>query len=326
MNTALPVNVNVVSGTQPPPNTPTVSITNPTNGESLSGTVPVAATASANLAIASVQFFLDGQPLGSPVTSSPYSVSWDTTKAANGTHTLSAQATDSAGDVGTSANVSVTVQNPAPPMECYVMQADQSVHGKGTLTTPAFHTAVAGETLLAFVAADGPASAGSQQVTVSGGGLTWKLVKRENAQFGDSEVWTANAPSVLSSLAVSSKETKGSYTQDLTVIAMEGTTGVGASAAGSGSSGAPNVSLTTTAADSLIFAVGNDWDKAIPRTLPNNWTLLDQWTNTSVGDDYWSQYTSDPIPGAGTSVSVGDTAPTTDRWNLVAVELLDDPS
>lgn len=328
INTAAPVTISVVaSNPPPPPNPPTVSITNPTSNEVVSGTAPVAATASGNVAIASVQFYLDGTPLGSPVTSAPYAVSWNTTTLTSGSsHALSAKATDIDGDVGTSATVTVTVQNPPPPMICFVMQADESVHGKGTVSTPAFHTAAAGETLLAFVAADGPNSAGSQHVTVSSAGLTWTLVKRENAQAGDSEIWQATAASVLPSATVTSTEAKSGYSQDLTVIAMEETDGVGASAAGSGAKGAPTVNLTTTAANSLVFAVGNDWDNATPRTLPSGWTMLDQWTNTSVGDDYWSQYTNDPIPTAGSTVTADDTAPTADRWNLVAVELLADSS
>ena len=54
--------------------------------------------------------------------------------------------------------------------------------------------------------------------------------------------------------------------------------------------------------------------------------MLDQWTNTSTGDDYWSQYTNTPTGAAGSVVNVGDTAPTTDRWNMVAIELLGDGS
>jgi hypothetical protein len=46
--------------------------------------------------------------------------------------------------------------------------------------------------------------------------------------------------------------------------------------------------------------------------------------NTGVGDTYWSQYTSIPTGAAGSVVTVNDTAPTSDRWNLVAVELLND--
>ena len=35
----------------------------------------------------------------------------------------------------------------------------------------------------------------------------------------------------------------------------------------------------------------------------------------------WSQYTNVPVTAAGTDVTVGDTAPTTDQWNMAAVEL-----
>jgi hypothetical protein len=218
--------------------------------------------------------------------------------------------------------VTVTVQNPAPPMTCFVLQAQVTAHGKGAITTAAFHTAAAGEILVAFVAADGPKTAGVQKATVSGSGLTWTLVKRANGALGDSEVWVATAPTVLSSATVTSTEAKSGYAQDLTVIAMEGVKGVGASAAASASSGPPTVNLTTQGATSLVFAVGNDWDNAIPRTLPSGWTMLEQWVNTSVGDTYWSQYTNTPTGAAGSVVKVADTAPTTDQWNLVAVELL----
>ena len=330
VSTATPITVNVVASNPctggNDTTAPTVSITNPTANETVSATTRVAANASDNCAVASVQFFLDAKALGNPVTASPYAVNWDTTTATNGTHTLTTQATDSSGNMATSSSVSVTVENPPPTMTCFVMQADVSVHGKGTVITPSFHTAMAGETLLAFVASDGAAGSGKQTATVSGGGLSWTLVKRANTQSGDSEVWKATASSVLSSATVTSTPAKGGYSQDLTVVAYEGVKGVGASVAGSGPSGAPSVKLTTTASTSLVFAVGNDWDNATPRRLPAGWTMLDQWTNTSTGDDYWSQYTNTPTGAAGSVVNVGDTAPTTDRWNMVAVELLGDGS
>jgi hypothetical protein len=207
-------------------------------------------------------------------------------------------------------------------MTCFVLQAQQSVRGNGKVTTSSFHTAMAGEVLLAFVAQDGPAGSGQQTATVSGAGLTWKLVKRQNAQSGDSEVWEATAPSVLLSATVTSTPSKSEYSQDLTVLAMEGVSGVGAVAAGSSATGAPIVKLTTTGSTSLVFAVGNDWDNAIPRTLPSGWVTLDQWVNTSVGDTYWTQYTNTPTGAASSVVTVNDSAPTSDQWNLVAVELL----
>ena len=316
------------SNPPPPPDTtpPTVSITNPAEGQTVSATTPVAANATDNVAVASVQFLLDGKALGGPVSTAPYAVTWDTTTATAGNHVLSAQATDTSGNVGTSASVTVSVQNPAPPMTCFVLQAQVSVHGKNAVSTPAFHTAMAGEKLFAFVSADGPNSAGAQTSTVTGGGVTWTLVKRANAQPGDSEVWVANAPNVLTSATVKSTLAKTGYSQSLTVIAMEGVKGAGAAVAGSAATGAPSVNLTTTGGTSLVFAVGNDWDRAVARTLPANWVTLDQWVNTSVGDTYWTQYTNNPTGAAGSVITVNDTAPTNDHWNLVAVELVNDDS
>jgi len=90
---------------------PTVTMTAPAANATLSGTVSVSATATDNVGVTSVQFLLDGAALGAALTTAPYSVSWDTTTASNGAHTLSAQATDAAGNVGTATGVSVTVSN-----------------------------------------------------------------------------------------------------------------------------------------------------------------------------------------------------------------------
>jgi hypothetical protein len=89
---------------------PTVSITAPANGATVSGTVSVTASASDNVGVTKVEFYLDGV-LKSTDTTSPYSWSWDTTTAANGTHSLTSKAYDAANNVGTSAAVSVTVSN-----------------------------------------------------------------------------------------------------------------------------------------------------------------------------------------------------------------------
>ena len=64
-------------------------------------------------ALLGVQFALDGVNLGAEDTTAPYSVSWDTTTASNGAHTLSARARDGAGNVATS-SIPVTVDNQAP--------------------------------------------------------------------------------------------------------------------------------------------------------------------------------------------------------------------
>jgi hypothetical protein len=322
------VEVTPSNGPPPPPDTtpPTVNLTNPTAGQTVSGTATVAANAADNVAIGKVQFLLDGNPLESEVTAPPYAITWDTTTVSNGIHTLSAVATDTSGISTTAASVSVTVQNPAPPMTCFVQQASVSAHGRSKITTTAFNTVAAGEVLLAFVGSDGPKGSGRQTVTVSGGGLSWKLVKRANSQPGDAEVWTATATGPTTGITVSSTPRRAGYGQNLSVVAYEGAAGVGASAAASASSGAPSVSLTITApsdAVSLVFAAGEDYSNAITHTPVPGQVIQDQWLDTGTGDTYWSQYTNTPSP-TGTTVTMADSSPTGDRWNLAAVELIGD--
>ncbi len=89
---------------------PVASITSPVAGATVSGTVAVAATATDAVGVTKVEFFLDGA-LQATDTTAPYSWSWATAGSANGSHSLVAKAHDAAGNVGTSATVSVTVGN-----------------------------------------------------------------------------------------------------------------------------------------------------------------------------------------------------------------------
>jgi len=88
---------------------PTVSITSPAAG-GVSGTITIAASAADNDQIASVQFKIDGANLGSPVTSAPYQVSYNTTGLVNGGHTIQAVATDREGNSSTT-SVGITIGN-----------------------------------------------------------------------------------------------------------------------------------------------------------------------------------------------------------------------
>ena len=103
-------------GTTPPDTTPpTVSMTAPASGASLSGSVPVSATAADNVGVAGVQFMLDGAILGAEVVQAPYATTWNTTSATNASHSLTAVARDAAGNKTTSSPAAVTVNNAAPP-------------------------------------------------------------------------------------------------------------------------------------------------------------------------------------------------------------------
>lgn len=92
---------------------PTTAITAPLAGATVSGTTSVTASASDNVGVTKVEFYLDGV-LKSTDTTSPYAWSWDTTTATNGSHSLTSKAYDAALNVGTSAAVGVTVSNGVP--------------------------------------------------------------------------------------------------------------------------------------------------------------------------------------------------------------------
>ncbi|HXF43986.1 MAG TPA: Ig-like domain-containing protein, partial [Candidatus Paceibacterota bacterium] len=100
----------------PPPDTtaPAVSITSPDNNATVSGSVTISATASDNIGVRQVQFLLNNTNFGSPITNPPYRLSWDTTSVPNGSHIISAEALDEAGNSG-SASVTITVDNPPLP-------------------------------------------------------------------------------------------------------------------------------------------------------------------------------------------------------------------
>jgi hypothetical protein len=92
---------------------PSVTVTAPPPGSTVSGTVTITATASDNVGVVGVQFKVDGANLGAEDTASAYSFAWDTTSVVNGSHTLTAFARDAAGNATTSASVAVTVSNGA---------------------------------------------------------------------------------------------------------------------------------------------------------------------------------------------------------------------
>ncbi len=102
--------------TPPPVNTPpTVNVSGPISGATVSDTINVTANATDNQSVVSVQFKLDGANLGAADTTAPYSTPWDTKTIANGSHSLTAVAIDNQGVSATSAAVPVTVSNVVTP-------------------------------------------------------------------------------------------------------------------------------------------------------------------------------------------------------------------
>ncbi len=89
---------------------PTVALTSPSGGSTVSGTVSLTANASDNVGVNKVEFYQNNTLIGTSSTA-PYSFSWNTTLVANGTYTITAKAYDSAGNVGLSQSTAINVSN-----------------------------------------------------------------------------------------------------------------------------------------------------------------------------------------------------------------------
>jgi choice-of-anchor C domain-containing protein len=206
---------------------------------------------------------------------------------------------------------------------------DGEATAKGrTSVTARLSTAASGDLVLAFVGADGPARL-SQRAKVSGGGLTWTLARRTNTRNGTAEVWEARASGALSRAPITSTLTFGGYGEALTVVAFKNAPAIGATASASGRIGAPAGSLTTTSANSWVFAVGNDANSFTSLILgagpagvrPGSGQTLVSEATALDGGGFWVQSRSVPTPAAGTTVKINDTAPSLDMWNLTLVEI-----
>jgi hypothetical protein len=96
---------------------PTTSVTAPANGATVSGTVTVTATASDDVGVTQMQLLIDGSVVASNTNSTSISFSFVTTNFTNGAHTIVSKASDAAGNIGTSATVTVTVSNSSTTTE-----------------------------------------------------------------------------------------------------------------------------------------------------------------------------------------------------------------
>lgn len=93
---------------------PTVSLTAPKEGATVSGNVVMSATASDNVKVQKVEFYLDGS-LQATSTASPYTFTGNSLQVANGIHTVSAKAYDSTGNTATSSAKVTVTNNTVPP-------------------------------------------------------------------------------------------------------------------------------------------------------------------------------------------------------------------
>ncbi len=131
---------------------PTVTVTSPIANATVSGTATFTATASDNVGVLGVQFFIDGTAAGAEDTSNPYSISFDTTTLSNGTHSIMARAKDTSLNIATSSAVSFTVSNTVADTQAPTI----------TVTSPVASTTVSGALNFTASSTDNVAVAGVQ--------------------------------------------------------------------------------------------------------------------------------------------------------------------
>ena len=205
------------------------------------------------------------------------------------------------------------------------LDATVSAH-QGTKTTsvtsPSFSTTQANDLVVAFVGADGP-SPGVQSISaVAGGGLTWQLARRTDTQAGTAEIWTAPAPAVLKNVTV-----KATYPGLLHELVNRG--GVQRREADDRRHRHRQCPQRRPHGDpdhhaDRLLGVGRRQrlgrpDRSDRRHRPDQ----GRRDLASAGDTFWVQRQTSPGTAApGTPVTINDTAPTGDRWNLSTVEIL----
>jgi len=209
---------------------PTISMTAPANGAAVSKTLSLSATASDNTGVAGVQFLLDGAAVGAEDTTAPYAISWDSTTAGSGSHTLSARARDAAGNVTTSATISVTIDNTAPTI---------------SMTAPANGTTVSGTVPVSATATDDAGVAGVQFL------LDGVALGAEDTTAPYSMSWdSTTAGSGAHTLSARARDAAGNLTTSaavsVTVDTMAPTVSITAPANGATVSGTVGVSATAS--------------------------------------------------------------------------------
>jgi chitodextrinase len=160
------VSLTLLSGDNVPP---TVSIQSPVAGQTVSGTVTLSATASDSVGVAWVQLKVDGVNVGPQIATAPYNYSLNTTSLTNATHTLVATASDLSGNIGTSAAVSIAVNNVTKPISFFQVAANSAPGSASTLSLSFLKNTVAGDLIL--VAFDFATSATPSSVTDSQGNV-----------------------------------------------------------------------------------------------------------------------------------------------------------
>ena len=275
---------------------PSVSVTAPANGATVSGTATLSASAADNVGVVGVQFRVDGVNFGTEDTSVPYSRTWDSLTAVRGTHLLTAVARDAAGNTTTSGLVTVTVDN------------TDTIAPSVSFTSPASSATVSGTVTVAANASDNVGVV-AVQFRLDGGSLgaedlsaPYSISWTTGATSNGAHVLTAVARDAAGRTATATRSVTVSNTGGGTALTIDGNQrfqtidGFGVSA----NSASWNNGELRPAIDRLIDDGGStiwrviidmaDWeatnDDASPTTF--NWTYYNTIYSSPKFEELWS--------------------------------------
>jgi hypothetical protein len=233
---------------------PSVNISAPAAGSTVSGNVTITAVAGDNVGVVRVQFQVDGVQVGN-ILSSPWSVSWDSRTVPDGDHTMSAIARDAAGNLGESPAVGFKVLNAAPTVSVPNVVGMTQTAAQGAITTaqlalggvttassttvvagrvisqnPTAGTGVTTGTPVSLVISTGPPSAAVPSVV----GMTQTAAQSTITSngFAVGAITTANSGTVAAGSVISQTPTGGTNAILGSSIALVVSVGPGGSPAG----------------------------------------------------------------------------------------------
>ncbi|MCI0561893.1 MAG: Ig-like domain-containing protein, partial [Nitrososphaera sp.] len=310
------VNDTITPGDTTPP---TVSVTAPVSGSTVVDTLTFSATASDNVGVSNVEFFVDGVSKGID-TSSPYSISWDTTNGGTHacigphTHSLTAKARDAAGNSTTSSIIIVNMNDPVYCNLSTKFSINDRVQSTGSLNV---RSTPAGSLL------------GTQPVSALGtivGGPTWANLSGTNYWW-----WNVNFDSGVDGWAV----------EDFMELVVPAPT-VNFSASPAAITFGQSSTLTWSSTDASSCTASGGWtgtksisgNQVVTPLATNNYTLtctgaggstirsVTITVNTASDTTPPSVSISSPITGATVNGTVTVSATASDNIGVVGVQFL----
>jgi hypothetical protein len=197
--------------------------------------------------------------------------------------------------------------------------------GTGPLTTDQF-SPPANSSLWVFAGTD-ENSGVTNNLTVSGAGLTWSLIKRCNfgtvpGGNGGAEIWHAYTVSALTNQTVTvTQNVNNDLAFQVVVFTGAESTPGGATNSAASVNGLPSAAVTTTRDNSWVWAVVNDWNAAGAGTYPAGQSSYGtEPLHHLAGQITTHLWRTDAVTATPQSVTLNQTAPT-QQYVMAMVEI-----